>query len=114
MLERSAKDPQAFIPQQGWASFPLDGVDGLKELRSLYEPLQARILERIELRDEVRDELRSSAEMEIHREAEQDESVIDRVVAAQRKELEAEIGTLHAEAEQIAEEARELAGEVPF
>ena len=58
--------------------------------------------------------MRSSAEMEFHREAEQDESVIERVVAAQRVELEAEIGTLHVEAEQIAEEARELAGEVPF
>ena len=110
MLERIAKDPQAFILEQGWTAIPLDGVDGLKELRSLYEHLQARILELIE----ALDELRSSAEMEIHREAEQDESVIDRVVAAQREELEAEIGTLNAEAEQIAGEARELAGEVPF
>jgi hypothetical protein len=50
----------------------------------------------------------------IHCEAEQDESVIDRVVAAQRGELEAEVGTLHAEAEKIPGEARELAGEVPF
>jgi hypothetical protein len=40
--------------------------------------------------------------------------VIDRVVAARREKLEAEIGTLHAEAEPIAGEARELAGEVPF
>jgi hypothetical protein len=56
----------------------------------------------------------SSAEMEIHCEAEQDESVIDRVVAAQRGELEAEVGTLHAEAEKIPGEARELSGEVPF
>ena len=55
-----------------------------------------------------------SAEMAIHREEEQDESVIDRVVAAQWEELEAEIETLNAEAEQIAGEARELAGEVPF
>ena len=37
-----------------------------------------------------------------------------RHVAAQREELEAEIGALHAEAEKIAGEARELAGEVPF
>lgn len=37
-----------------------------------------------------------------------------RYVAARREELEAEIGMLHAEAEQIAGEARELAGVVPF
>jgi hypothetical protein len=62
---------------------------------------------------EILDELRTSAEMEIFREVEQDEQVIDRIAAAQREELEQEIATLQAEAERVAEEARELAGEVP-
>jgi archaellum component FlaC len=83
---------------------------GLKELRSLYEHLQARILGMIE----TLKELRASAEMKIFREVEQDESVIDRITAAQREELEREIAGLQAEAERVAEEARELAGEVPF
>jgi hypothetical protein len=48
LLERIAKDPQAFILKQGWASVSLDGERGLMELRSLYEHLQARILEMIE------------------------------------------------------------------
>jgi hypothetical protein len=52
--------------------------------------------------------------MEIFREVEQDEKVIDRIAAAQREELEQEIATLQAEAERVAEEARELAGEAPF
>ena len=43
MLERIAKDQQAFILEQGWAPVPLDGVDGLEELRTLCERLQARI-----------------------------------------------------------------------
>jgi hypothetical protein len=51
---------------------------------------------------------------QIIRESEQDENVIDRITAAQREEMEWEIGELHAEAERVAEEARELAGEVPF
>ena len=63
---------------------------------------------------ETLDELRASAEMEIFREVEQDEKVIDRIAAAQRGELEEEIANLQAEAERVAEEARELAGEVPF
>jgi cell division protein FtsB len=63
---------------------------------------------------ETLDELRASAEMEIYREVEQDEQVIDRIAAEQRDELEHEIATLQAEAERVAEEARELAGEVPF
>ncbi len=45
---------------------------------------------------------------------EQDEKVIDRIAAAQREELEQEFASLQAEAERVAEEARELAGEVPF
>ena len=110
LLERIAKDPQAFIRQQGWASVSLDPEHGLMELRSLYEHLQARILEMIETLDEVR----ASAEFEIFREVEKDEEVIERTVATQRKELEREIAGLNAEAERTAEEARELAGEVPF
>ena len=110
LLELIAKDPQAFILKQGWASVSLDGERGLKELRSLYEHLQARILEMIE----TVDELRASAEMEIFRETEQDENVTDRIAAAQREELEQEIADLQAEAVRVAEEARELAGDVPF
>jgi hypothetical protein len=54
----------------------------LEEPRSIYEHLQVRILEMIE----TLDELRASAEMEIFREVEQDESVIDKVSTAQREE----------------------------
>jgi hypothetical protein len=63
LLERIAKDPQAFILNQGWASVSLDGERGLKEPRALYEHLQARILEIIESLDT----LRASPEMEIFR-----------------------------------------------
>ena len=110
LLELIAKDPQAFILKQGWASVSFDPERGLMELRALYEYLQARILEMIE----TLDDLRTSAEMEIFREEEQDENVIDRIAAVQREELEQEIAGLQAEAERVAEEARELAGEVPF
>ena len=110
LLETIAKDPQAFILKQGWASVSLNGDHGLKELRSLYEHLQARILEMIE----TLDELRASAEFEVFKAAEEDEAVIERIVSAQREELEQEIGKLKAEAVKVAEEARELAGEVPF
>lgn len=48
------------------------------------------------------------------REVEQDEKVIDQIAVAQREELEQEIAILQAEAARVAEEARELAGEVPF
>ena len=110
MLELIAKDPQAFILKQGWASVSLNGDHCLKELRSLYEHLQARILEMIE----TLDELRASAEFEVFKAAEEDELVIESIVSAQREELEQEIASLETDAERVAEEARELAGEVPF
>ena len=72
LLERIAKDPQAFILKQGWASVSLDGERGLIELRSLYLHLQTRILEMIESLDD----LRASAEMEILREVDGGENVI--------------------------------------
>ena len=80
------------------------------ELRSLYEHLQARILELIETLDEVR----ASADYEIFRVAEQDAAVIERIAAVLRAELEGEIGDLKAEAERLAGEAGELSGQVAF
>jgi DNA polymerase-3 subunit epsilon len=110
LLETIAKDPQAFILKQGWASISLDVTRGLMELRSLYEHLQARILELIETLDEVR----ASADYQIFQAAEADVSVIGQIVAAQQEVLEQEIAALKDTAERTAEEAKELAGEVPF
>lgn len=80
------------------------------ELRSLYEHLQARILDLIETLDEVR----ASPDYEIFQVAEQDATVIERIAAAQREELEEEIAGLKREAERLAAEAEELSGQVPF
>ncbi len=110
LLEEIAKDPLAFILKQGWASVSLNGDHGLKELRSLYEHLQSSILELIE----TLGDLRSSADYQVFQAAENDETVIAQIVSAQRKELEQEIGELETEAERVANEARELAGDVPF
>jgi hypothetical protein len=43
-----------------------------------------------------------------------EEGIADTIAAAQQEELEQEIVSLQAEAERVAEEARELVGEVPF
>jgi DNA polymerase-3 subunit epsilon len=110
LLESIAKDPEGFIRRQGWASVSLDGGEGLRELRSLYEHLQIRILELIE----GLDDLRSSQDYELYEFAEKDAGVVEQVVAAQREELESEIESLQAEAERLAAEIEELVGETPF
>jgi len=63
---------------------------------------------------ETLDDLRASGDYQVFQAAENDETVIGQIVSAQREELEKEIVDLKSEAERVAEEARELAGEVPF
>ena len=53
LLELIAKDLQAFILNQGWASVSLDPERGLVVMRILYEHLQAKVLELIESLDEL-------------------------------------------------------------
>ena len=60
------------------------------------------------------DDLRASGDYQVFQAAEKGETVIGRIVSAQREELEKEIANLEAEAERVGEEARELAGELPF
>ena len=106
----SVAPPQAFLVKQGWGSVSRDVPRGLMELRSLYEHLQTRILEMIETLGEVR----ANSHYEVFRATEEDESVIESIVPAQREGLEKEIGELKLEAERIDREARELVGETPF
>jgi len=110
LLEEIAKDPQAFILKQGWASVSLDGSNTLAELRTLYEHLRARILELIE----TLDDLRASPDYEIYGFAEKDETVILEVIEGQKSELEKEIEALEAEAQKKAAEIEELVGKSPF
>jgi Tfp pilus assembly PilM family ATPase len=63
---------------------------------------------------ETLDEVRASADYEVFEAAEEDESVIVRIVAAQRTEVEREIAGLEAEARKAEKEMEELVGETPF
>ena len=80
------------------------------ELRSLYEHLQARILELIE----TLDTLRASPDYEVFLFAEKDAAVIDTIAAAQQEELEKEISGLKVEALETEKEIEELVGSSPF
>jgi hypothetical protein len=60
------------------------------------------------------DDLRASGDYQVFQAAENDETVIGQIVSAQREGLEQGISGLETEAVRVAEEGRELAGEVPF
>jgi hypothetical protein len=80
------------------------------ELRSLYEHLQARILELIE----TLDTLRASPDYEVFLFAEKDAAVIDTIAAAQQEELEKEIEELKVVSLEAEKEIEELVGSSPF
>ena len=63
---------------------------------------------------ETLDAVRAGADYAIYQAVERDAAVIARITAEQRAELEKEIEALKVEAARKAEEARELAGELPF
>lgn len=69
---------------------------------------------RVDFRDCQRFGRRPAAIRRIFRVVEQDASVLDRIAAAQRAELEEEIADLNASAEILGAEAEELFGRVPF
>ena len=110
LLETIAKNPEAFIMKQGWAQVSLDGGTGLAELRALYDHLQARILEMIETLQEIR----GSSDHKIFKASETDPDLLTRIIAKQRQQLDREIEALRISAQQVAAEAEELAGDVPF
>ena len=94
LLELIAKDPHAFILNQGWASVSLDPERGWWKRGHFTSTCKAKILELIE----TLDELRASADYAVFQFAEQDAAVIDSIAAAQREELERKIAGLKADA----------------
>jgi hypothetical protein len=113
LLEKIAKDPEAFILQQGWASVSLDDLEGAQKVRALYEHLQVRILTLIE----VIDALKQSPDYELYMCEKEKAGTIDEVIGDQKQALEEELVNLRTEAEKKAEkkakEIEELTGNAP-
>ena len=109
-MQTIAANPKAFIIKQGWKAISLEDSDRLEELRSLYEHLQATILEVIESLDN----LKASSSYELYHNAEQDPSIIEETIAEQQQALIENIKSLQQEADRYAEEIEELKGELPF
>jgi hypothetical protein len=109
LLEKIAKDPEAFILQQGWASVSLDDLEGAQKVRALYEHLQVRILTLIE----VIDALKQSPDYELYMFEKEKAGTIDEVIGGQKQALEEELVNLRTEAEKKAKEIEELTGNAP-
>jgi DNA polymerase-3 subunit epsilon len=108
-LREIAEDPHGFILRQGWASLDFSEEAELTQLRRLYETLQLEIIGVIESLGQ----LRESPEYELWQVSEKKPGVLDELAAERAKVLEKERAEFEKEAERLAEEIEELAGEAP-
>jgi len=109
LLETIAKDPEAFILEQGWDYVSLGDPGGIEKVRSLYDHLQTRVLTLIE----TIDTLKQSPDYELFLFEKEKKGVIIEVIAGQKSDLEKELKALRAEAERKAKEIEELTGKAP-
>lgn len=105
-LRDIAKDPEGFIAQQGWGELSLHDLVSVDSLGRLYEALQGRILELIELLEA----LRLSPEHELHETLLQHPTLFDTIVGQYRSDLSSEIEKLETEIAKVEAELEMLEG----
>jgi hypothetical protein len=108
-LREIAEDPQGFMFRNGWASLDFGDAEELDQLRRLHETLQkeiASVTESLRL-------LRESPDYELCELNEQTSGVLDELAAERTKQLETEIAELEKQAEQLANEIKQLTTPTP-
>ncbi|MGA3283406.1 MAG: exonuclease domain-containing protein [Verrucomicrobiota bacterium] len=106
-LREIAEDPHGFILRQGWASLDFSDAAEIGQLRRLYETLQLEIISVIESLNQ----LRESPDYELCQLSGQKVGVLDDLASERAKLLDQESAELEKQAEQLAEEIKELNGE---
>jgi DNA polymerase-3 subunit epsilon len=106
-LREIAEDPNGFLQRQGLASLNFDDDDELPRLRRLYESLQTEILQVIENLET----LRASAEYELYLSSTRNSNWLQENASQHASAIEAEIGRLEREAQELAQEIEALSGQ---
>ena len=106
-LRRTAEDPHGFILRQGWSRLDFSDEAELTQLRRLYETLQLEIITVIESLGR----LRESPDYELCQISEKKPGVLDELAAERAKLLERESAELRQQADNLAEEIKELSGD---
>jgi len=108
-LREIAEDPHGYILRQGWAALDFSEEVELVQLRQLYETLQLEIIDVLESLGR----LRESPEYELCRISEKRPGVLDKLAEERAKLLEKENSELEVQANQFADEIKDLGGEEP-
>ncbi|MCC6821588.1 MAG: exonuclease domain-containing protein [Verrucomicrobiota bacterium] len=106
-LREIAEDPHGFILRQGWATLDFSDASELAQLRRLHETLQLEIIAVLE----ALNRLRESPDYELCQLSERKPGLLDELAAERKTLLEKESGELQQQADKLAEEIKELAGE---
>jgi DNA polymerase-3 subunit epsilon len=107
-LREIAEDPAGFILSQGWTRLDFSDEVELAELKRLHETLQLEIITVIESLEQ----LKESAEYELCGIVERRTGVLDELAAERIKLLEGESAELEQEAKKLADDIKELDGEM--
>lgn len=108
-LREIAEDPHGFILRQGWATLDFSDAAELAQLRRRHETLQLEIITVLESLNQ----LRESPEYELCQLSGQKPGVLEELAAERARLLEQESVELERQADRLAAEIKELAGESP-
>lgn len=89
-LREIARDPSEFISRQGWAEITLNEEIDAKSLQRMFESLQARLLEIMELFDS----LQQSPEHQLHLLLTESPALFDSTVASYKRTLQSDISEI--------------------
>ncbi len=102
-----AEDPEGFILRQGWTALDFQEERQIAKLRRLWESIELEIIHVLE----AINQLKESPDYELHRLASQTPTFFDKTVQSHLKGLEQELELLQTEAEELADEIKELTGD---
>jgi DNA polymerase-3 subunit epsilon len=108
-LREIAEDPHGFILRQGWTRLDFSDEVELMQLCRLYETLQLEIIDVLESLTT----LKESPDFELCQISEKKPGVLDELATERKNLLEKESAELEKQANQLAEEIKELTGEEP-
>jgi DNA polymerase-3 subunit epsilon len=106
LLKSIAKNPQKFIIRQGWNPVCLGDSDKLTELQALYKHLQSQILE---VTNDLK-ELKLSEDYKLYKMVENNPSILNDIISAQKENIHKEIKQLQTEADQYEKEIKLFTG----
>ena len=106
LLREIAEDLDGFLAREGLVGLNLDDDSDLTKLRTLYDSLQARIMELLE----TLDELRKSSDYELYLMTREEPGLLQKIADAQASDIATEITELETGAAKLAEEIESLTG----